>query len=122
MSTPQSINVWVFGLTMVAIGVTHFTHLEFFLKAMPPYLPWHRELVWISGVGEMAIGLGMLWGPTRWYAAWGAVALFVAVFPANIHIYRHQELFPIPPVLHLIRLPMQALFILWAYSLRNLGR
>jgi uncharacterized membrane protein len=49
-------------------------------------------------------------------AAWGIIALLIAVFPANIHVYQHQELFPLPWFVHLLRLPLQGVLILWAFA------
>jgi uncharacterized membrane protein len=48
-------------------------------------------------------------------AAWGIFALLIAVFPANIYLFQNQEILPAPPVVHLLRLPLQGLFLLWAY-------
>jgi uncharacterized membrane protein len=48
-------------------------------------------------------------------AAWGIFLLLIAVFPANIYLYQHQELLSAPPILHLLRLPLQGVFLLWAY-------
>ena len=45
----------------------------------------------------------------------GIVALLIAVFPANIYLYQHQDVLPAPPIIHFLRLPLQGLFILWAY-------
>jgi uncharacterized membrane protein len=39
----------------------------------------------------------------------------IAVFPANLYAYQHQELIPAPPIVHLLRLPLQGILILWAY-------
>jgi uncharacterized membrane protein len=50
-----------------------------------------------------------------WLAAWGIIALLIAVFPANIYVYQHQDVLPAPPILHFLRLPLQGVFILWAY-------
>ena len=82
---------------------------------MPPYLPWHFFLVEVSGVCEIALGL-LLLVPlcTRW-AAWGLIALLVAVFPANLHMAVHPELYPeIPAAALWARLPLQAVLIAWA--------
>ena len=49
------------------------------------------------------------------FAAWGIVALLIAVFPANIHLYQNQDLMPASPFIHLLRLPLQGVFILWAF-------
>lgn len=105
---------------MVAVGLAHFFKSGFFVQIMPPYLPWHLELVYISGVFEIAGGLGLLIPRTRVAAAWGLVALYIAVFPANIHMAVHnvaidgQELHP---ALVWGRLPFQLLFIAWAWWL-----
>lgn len=100
---------------LVFAGFMHFVRPEFFLKIMPPYLPFPKELVLISGAFEILLGAS-LWIPrvTR-IAAWGIIALMFAVFPANIYLFQNQDILPAPPLVHLLRLPMQAVFILWAY-------
>jgi len=82
---------------------------------MPPYLPLHLELVYLSGFIEIALGVLLLVPRFSRFAAWGIIALLVAVFPANIHLYQHQEIFPLPPIVHLLRLPLQGVFFLWAF-------
>jgi uncharacterized membrane protein len=82
---------------------------------MPPYLPWHRPLVLLSGAAEVALGVLLAVPRTSRAAAWGMIALLVAVFPANVYVYQHQALIRLPAVVHLLRLPLQGLLILWAY-------
>ena len=83
---------------------------------MPPYLPWHFAFVIISGVAEVVLGVGLLIPKTSRYAAWGLIFLLIAIFPANIHMATHPELYPnIPPIALWLRLPLQVLLILWAY-------
>lgn len=107
---------WAFGVLMIAQGVNHFVSADFFVSIMPPYLPWHLELVYASGVAEIAIGAGVLVARTRRLAAWGAFALLVAVFPANIHMALHPESYPtIPPAALWVRLPLQAVFFAWVW-------
>ncbi|QEG17304.1 hypothetical protein GmarT_31840 [Gimesia maris] len=93
----------------------HLVNPGFFLKIMPPYFPLHDELVFVSGVFEILLG-GLLLIPRFSHpAAWGIMILLIAVFPANIYLYQHQEILPAPPIIHLLRLPLQGVFILWAY-------
>jgi uncharacterized membrane protein len=109
----------VFAAVFVVAGVAHFTSTGFFLKIMPPYIPFHRAVVLISGAIEIALGVLLLIPRTSRLAAWGLVALLVAVFPANIHAYLHRDQFPPFPysdLLHLLRLPFQGVLIAWAYS------
>lgn len=70
----------------IAAGVNHFLKPVFYLKMMPPYVPWHAAMVQISGVAEIAGGIGLLTLQMRRAAAWGIVALLVAVFPANVYM------------------------------------
>ncbi len=115
-TTGTLISKWIFGILFVAAGIGHFVAPGFYMKIMPPYLPLHRELVLISGVAEVALGLLLLVPKTSRFAAWGLIALLVAVFPANIYVYQNRESFPqLPSFAHLLRLPMQAVLILWAY-------
>jgi len=100
---------------MIGAGVMHFARPDFYLKIMPPYLPAHYELVILSGFCEVVLGVLLLVPRSSQLAAWGMIALLIAVFPANIHIYQDPEVLPAPPILHLLRLPLQGLLILWAY-------
>lgn len=103
------------GLAYVAAGVNHFLNPEFYVAIMPPYLPWHLELVWLSGLAEILLGVGVLIPRTRVLSAWGIIALLIAVFPANLHMALHPEDFDVPAAGLYVRLPLQALLILWAW-------
>src|SRR5690606_13841412 len=91
---------------------------EFFLRIMPDYIPseLHRPAVLVSGVFEIALGLMLLVPRAQRLAAWGLVALLIAVFPANIYAFQHsEELFGISQARHFIRLPLQGVLIAWAW-------
>jgi uncharacterized membrane protein len=101
------------GLFVLA-GALHFTHTGTYARIVPPYLPRHRELVWASGVAEIAGGLGLLHPRTREAAGWWLIATLLAVFPANVHMALHHEEFPEIPggrATLLARLPFQGAFI-----------
>ena len=88
----------LFAALFIIAGVSHFVATDFFLKIMPPYLPFHLTLVLVSGVIEIILGILLLVPRYSRLAAWGIIALLIAVFPANIHVYTHQELFPLPAI------------------------
>jgi uncharacterized membrane protein len=115
MKVLKTISRYIFGVLFIGAGVLHFVHPDFYLKIMPPYLPYHLELVYLSGVFEALLGAMLLFKRFAWIAGWGLVLLLIAVFPANIYAYQHQDLIPASPTLHLLRLPLQAVLILWAY-------
>lgn len=106
------------ALFMIMMGVLHFALAAFFVRAMPPWLPWHLELVYLSGVFEIAGGVGLLIPRLRVAAGWGLVALLVAVFPANVHMATSGVQMTAEPMdawIWWARLPFQALFIAWAW-------
>ena len=107
---------WLLGVLFVAAGVLHFVRPDFYLKIMPPYLPWHYELVLISGAFEIIGGIGLLIPRFTVAAAWGLIALLFAVFPANLHMALHAEQYPdFSPAALWGRLPLQGVLIAWAY-------
>jgi uncharacterized membrane protein len=115
MSRIKPISKYLLAIFMVVAGTMHFVNPEFFLKIMPPYLPLHRELVALSGCCEILLGVLLLFPKCSHLAAWGIIALLIAVFPANIYLYQNQDILPASPLIHLLRLPLQGVFILWAY-------
>jgi len=110
-----------FGLIALAVffvvaGINHFLNPDFYVAMMPPYLPLHLELVYISGVLEVLGGLAVLLPATRAHAGWGLIALLIAVYPANIHMALNPAEFEDAPAWALYaRLPMQFVFMAWAY-------
>lgn len=105
-------------LLMVTMGVLHLFLPAPFVKVMPSYLPYPLQLVLISGVCEIAGGLGLQLTLTRRWAAFGLIALYIAVFPANINMALHANQFG-PAWLFWLRLPLQILLIWWAYANRQ---
>lgn len=85
--------VVVFLFFMVG-GITHFTNTEFFVAIMPPWIGYHEEIVYISGVFEILGALGVLLPATRQWAGNGLLLLVICVTPANVHMWLNPELFP----------------------------
>jgi uncharacterized membrane protein len=107
---------YLLSVFFVLAGLNHFINPAFYLKSMPPYLPWHPFLVYFSGFFEMALGVLLLIPPLTRIAAWGLIALLIAVFPANIQMAINPQLYSeINPLVLWFRLPLQAVFIAWAY-------
>jgi uncharacterized membrane protein len=99
-------------------GLLHFIAPRMYLHIMPPYLPRHLVLVYMSGAAEIFGGLGLLIPATRPAAAWGLVALLIAVWPANIYMAIAHR--PIPGILgqnwaQWLRVPLQIPLIYWAW-------
>ncbi len=113
---PKRIALLALSAFFVVAGVNHFANPDFYVAIMPPWLPAHLELVYLSGVFEIAGGVAVLLPAVRALAGWGLIALLFAVAPANVHMALHPEQFPdvSPAFLH-ARLPLQLVFVAWAW-------
>jgi uncharacterized membrane protein len=100
---------------MVAAGVLHFASPASYARIVPSFLPSPLVLVYVSGFFEILGGLGLLVAATRRWAAWGLIALYVAVFPANVNMAVHRIGFDGPSWVLWLRLPLQAVLIAWAW-------
>lgn len=102
----------------VLAGVNHFLKPTFYKNIIPPTFPAPALLVIISGLCEIAGGIGLLIRPLRPAAGWGLLALLIAVFPANLYMAQHPNRIPdlhISPRLLLLRLPLQVVLIVWVW-------
>lgn len=118
--TLKALLKWPLAALFFISGIGHFARNDMYLRLMPPYLPYHSELVALSGVVEAVLGLLLLVPRTQRIAAWGLMATLVAIFPANVHAAMTagtpNEAMPgVSVTLAWLRLPIQPLLILWAY-------
>ena len=115
--------VYLLGLFFVAAGVSHFTTPGFFRQIVPPFVPAPALVVAVSGVAEIVLGTLVMVPATRRLAAWGLIALLIAVYPANIYQALYNPTLVDAPAWMgqpsqtalWIRLPLQFVLIYWAW-------
>ena len=115
---PMSLPIILLAGLFVGAGIMHWVAPAPFVRIVPSFLPAAGVLVFISGIAEVAGGVGILLVSTRRYAGWGLIALLVAVFPANIEmlrdaIARHSPLWWQSALW--LRLPLQPALIYWVW-------
>ena len=118
----KSFLIIISSIFYVIVGIKHFIEPEYFLSIVPPYLPYHLELVYISGLFEILFGLLILFPKYRYYGAIGLILLLIAVFPANIYLAQSKEAQEaIGATLEIAtwRLPIQGVLIWIAYFIRR---
>ena len=106
----------------VIVGIKHFIDPDFFLAIVPPYLPFHLELVYMSGLFEILFGIMILIPKYRYWGSVGLILLLIAVFPANIYLFQSveaQKAIGATQEIATWRLPVQGIFILVAYWIRK---
>jgi len=113
--------LYVMGPAYVVAGVLHFILPELYVQIIPPFLPAALVLVYLSGLAEIAVGIGLLISRTRQLAAWSTTALLVAISSANIYMATHEVVIEgmpgggdPPELVRWDRLPLQGVLIFWA--------
>ena len=124
-SRRQRLHRGVIGPVFVIAGALHFAIPKSYEAMIPDYLPAPRELVYASGVAEIAGGAGLMHPRTRSVAGWWLITTLVAVFPANLNMALHPERYaariPGGRGALIARLPLQAVLIAWVRAAARRG-
>ena len=119
---PKYILIIISSIFYVIVGIKHFIDPNFFLAIVPPYLPFHLELVYMSGLFEILFGIMILIPKYRYWGSVGLILLLIAVFPANIYLFQSveaQKAIGATQEIATWRLPVQGIFIWVAYWIRK---
>ena len=110
-------HLYLMALLYLLAGFNHFRNPKMYVKIIPNYLPNPKLLNLLSGAAEVILGILLLFPITKICAAWGIIALLVAVFPANLFMFQNREAsFGLAKWILLLRLPLQLILIWWAYQ------
>ena len=91
MSRTKRFLLWVMAVCYILAGFNHLMNPEFYVAIIPPELPNPEWLNLLSGLAEIVLGVFILEPRVRVFAAWGLIALLIAVFPANVHVALESE-------------------------------
>jgi uncharacterized membrane protein len=111
-------NIWtiLFGVLLILAGINHFIMPDFYMQIMPPYLPYPKELIYLSGLAELICGALLIPQKSRKIGAWLTIALLIAIFPANVQMaFNESENEGLLFYAAIARLPFQFLMIWWVY-------
>ena len=108
--------LYVMAVCYLLAGVFHFVRPRFYLKIMPPWVPYHMQMVYASGMCEIVCALLLLNSATQKAGAWALIILLIAIFPANIQMAINFARVNNPYLwVAILRLPLQLLFIWFAW-------
>lgn len=92
-------------------GIAHFVFTDVEMRIVPPYVPYPRLAVLVSGAFELLGAIGLLAPKTRRLAGLGLTLLTLAVTPANVYMLQQADQFGVPVWLLVARLPLQLLLL-----------
>lgn len=116
-SMAKQIGLILLALFFMAAGINHFVNSDIYVAIMPPYLPAHIELVYLSGLFEILGGIAVILSPIRQWVGYGLIALLITVFPANLYMAMNPDKFVdiVSAWVLYARLPLQFLLIWWTF-------
>jgi uncharacterized membrane protein len=115
MQTFRFVMKFLFAAIFILAGFNHFRDPDFYLRIMPPYLPWPSALHLTAGVFEVVLGVMLLIPRFQKLAAWGLIALLLAFFSVHIHMVLHHDQYEVGVSLLWIRLFLQFVLVAWAW-------
>ena len=112
----KTLSIIIMTLFYIMAGTNHFINPDWYVRIVPPILPFKTAIVYISGILEIILGTLLIFPKTRFIASWGLILLLVAVYPANIYVaLTNGEVMDTTPLIAWGRLPFQFVFIGLAY-------
>ena len=116
ISKLKTISIIIMSLFYIGAGINHFINPDWFVRIVPPILPFKITIVYISGIFEVILGFLLIFPKTRFIAGWGLILLLLAVSPANIYVaLTNGKAMDTTPMIAWTRLPFQFVFIGLAY-------
>lgn len=101
----------------IVAGINHFRKPGMYIKIIPPVFKNPKLINNLSGAAEIIFGILLLLPFTKTFAAWAIIALLIAIFPANLYMYKNKKAsFNLPKWILFVRLPLQIVLIFWAYQ------
>lgn len=109
-------HLYLMALIYTVAGLNHFRSPKLYERIIPPYFSNPKLLNIISGFAEIALGIALMIPMLSNYAAWGIIALLIAVFPTHVYMYQNEKAgMKLPKLVLLLRMPLQLVLMYWAY-------
>lgn len=110
-------HLYLMGGMYVLAGLMHFIKPKMYMRIMPNYLPYHKTLVYLSGLSEILLGMGVCFSITKNLSIYGLIVMLILFLLVHFYMLSGKKAAAgIPKWLLVLRLPLQFLLIYWAYQ------
>jgi uncharacterized membrane protein len=110
-------HLYLMAILYILAGFNHFRNPGMYIKIIPPFFKSPKLINAVSGIAEIVLGILLMFTLTTQYAAWGIIALLIAIFPANLYMFQNKKAsFNLPKWILFVRLPLQLVLIIWAFQ------
>lgn len=109
-------HIYLMALLYVVAGLMHFIKPKLYLRIMPRYLAYPKALVFLSGLAEIVLGVGLCFKVTKTYAIYGIVAMLLVFLMVHFYMLSSKKAGAgFPKWLLVLRIPLQFALMYWAY-------
>ncbi|WP_298546842.1 MauE/DoxX family redox-associated membrane protein [uncultured Aquimarina sp.] len=109
-------HLYILSAIFIIAGIFHLIRPKAFMRIMPLYIPYHKPLVYLSGIAEIMAGVGILFLQTRFFSIWAIIGMLIVFFPVHIHMLVNKKAsLKLPKSVLVFRLLLQFGLIYWAY-------
>ncbi len=109
-------HLYILSGVFIIAGIFHLIKPKAFMRIMPLYIPFHKALVYLSGIAEIFAGIGLLFEQTRTISIWSIIIMLILFFPVHIHMLINKKAgLNLPKSILIFRLLLQFVLIYWAY-------
>lgn len=110
-------HLYLMAILYILAGFNHFRNPGMYIKIIPPFFKSPKLINVVSGIAEIVLGILLMFSLTTQYAAWGIIALLIAIFPANLYMFQNKKAsFNLLKWILFVRLPLQLVLIIWAFQ------
>ncbi len=110
-------HLYVMATLYIFGGIMHFIKPKMYLRIMPSYLPNHKLLVSLSGIAEIALGVGLYFSTSKLFSLYTIIAMLVVFLLVHFYMLSGEKASAgIPKWVLVLRIPLQFVLIYWAYS------
>ena len=115
MSNPW--HLYLMSALYIMAGIMHFIKPKIYMRIMPRYLPQHKLLVYISGIAEIVLGIGIIFPLTRMFSIYGIIFMLLIFLLVHFYMLSGEKASAgIPKWILILRIPIQFALMYWAYS------
>lgn len=112
----EPIGLYIMAAMYILAGTMHFIKPKLYMRVMPKYLPNHKDLVYLSGIAEILLGIGLCMPLLKNLSIYTIIAM-LAVF-LLVHFYMlsgEKASAGVPKWILLLRIPLQFGLMYWAW-------
>ena len=112
----MSWHLYILATIFIIVGIFHLIKPRAFMRVMPLYIPYHKAIVYLSGIAEILGGIGLLFSNTKIISIYAIIGMLILFFPVHIHMLVNEKAsLKLPKIVLIFRLLLQFGLIYWAY-------